>query len=409
MLKLPASTGPLLIGAASLFFAGGMNGLILPVRGAQEGFSAFALGLLGTGWAVGFIAGCLIVPRTVARVGHIRAFGGMTALAGISILLSALLITPWAWVPLRALAGFCFAGAAQIIESWLNESAGAEARGRVFGFYAMVNLAANTAGQLVLPLGDTSSTTFFILGAIFYAAALIPTGLYATQAPRPLTEVNLDIGRLWRNSPIAVVGVTLVGIANSAFGTLAAVYGNATGMSVSLIALFVSVTLFGGAAAQVPVGWLSDRTDRRKVLIAVAVLAVLTALVFSVFNPRDTVVVLALATAYGAFIHVQYPLLISHANDHAPEGDFLRTSGGLLLLFGIGSIAGPLLAGMAMNIAGPDGLFMTTAAVHVALIGYTALRIMARAPSEKRGGFVRVPTARYSTQESLALNPRAEE
>ncbi len=409
MFKLPASTGPLLVGVAALFFAGGLNGLILPVRGAQEGFSAVALGLLGTGWAVGFIAGCLIVPRIVARVGHIRAFGGMTALAGISILLSALLLTPYAWVPLRALSGFCFAGAAQIIESWLNESAGAEARGRVFGFYAMVNLGANTAGQLVLPFGDTSSEAFFIIGAIFYAAALIPTGLYATQAPKPLTEVNLDIGRLWRNSPIAVVGVTLVGIANSAFGTLAAVYGNATGMSVTVIALFVSVTLFGGAAAQVPVGWLSDRTDRRQVLIGAAVLAVATALIFSMWGPRGTTAVLVLATGYGAFIHVMYPLLISHANDHAPDGDFLRTSGGLLLLFGVGSIAGPLIAGLAMSVAGPDGLFMTTAAVHLVLIAYTVWRMVARGPAKNRGEFVQVPTARYSTPGSLALNPRADE
>lgn len=410
MPTLPRSLSPLLIGAASLMFAGGLNGLILPVRGAIEGFSPFSLGLLGTGWAIGFIAGCLIVPRTVRRVGHIRSFGAMTALAGVSILLSLIIMDPWAWVPLRAISGFCFAGAAQIMESWLNEDASAESRGRVFGVYAMVNLSANTAGQMVLPLGDPSTELFFVLGAVFYALALLPTALYATQQPRPLTEVNLDVPKLWRNSPIAVVGIVLVGIANSTFGTLAAVYGNAIGMTVTAIAVFLSITLLTGALAQVPVGWLSDRLDRRHVLIGVAIGAVATSGFFIAVSPRDVTTVLIAAGFFGAFIHVMYPLLISHANDHAPEGDFLRTSGGLLLLFGIGSIIGPLMAGGVMSFAGPEGMFMTIIAAHVVLAGFAGWRITKRAavPIDERRDYVRVPTARYSTPESLAMNPRSE-
>lgn len=409
MPALPPSTAPLLIGAAALMFAGGVNGLILPVRGAEEGFSSFSLGLLGTGWAIGFVLGCLIVPRTVKRVGHIRAFGAMTALAAVSILLSLLLMTPIAWIPLRALAGFCFAGAMQIMESWLNERSDPSSRGRIFGLYAMVNLSATTAGQMVLPLGDTSTATFFVWGAIFYALALIPTALYATQQPQPLTEVSLDIGRLWQNSPIAVVGIVLVGVANSAFGTLAAVYGNNIGMSVTAIAVFLSATLIAGAAAQVPVGHASDKTDRRYVLVAVTALAVVTSIYFILAAPRDTVPILIGATFFGAFIHTMYPLLVSHANDHAPEGDFLRTSGGLLLLFGIGSIGGPLFAGAAMSVLGPEGLFISIAAAHLALIGFAIWRITKRAPAKNRGAYVRVPTARFSTPESLAMNPRADE
>ncbi|WP_306118097.1 MULTISPECIES: MFS transporter [unclassified Roseitalea] len=406
MPALPPSTVPLLIGASSLMFAGGLNGLILPVRGAQEGFSAFSLGLLGTGWAIGFIAGCLIVPPMVQRVGHIRAFGAMTALAAVSILMSLLLMHPLAWVPLRALAGFCFAGAQQIMESWLNEGSGKDTRGRVFGVYAMVNLISNTAGQMVLPLGDTSAATFFVLGAVFYTLALIPTALYATHQPRPLTEVSLDIGRLWRNSPVAVFGIVLIGLANSTFGTLAAVYGNQIGMSVTAIAVFVSATLVAGALAQVPVGFASDRVDRRLVLIAVCVGAVATSAWFITAAPRDIVPILIGAGFFGAFIHTMYPLLISHANDHAPEGDFLRTAGGLLLLFGIGSVAGPLIAGGMMSLAGPEGMFVTIAAAHVTVIAFAAWRIVRR-PAPEHGEYVRVPTARYNTPQSLVLNPQA--
>ena len=410
MSTLRRSFPPLLIGAASLMFAGGLNGLILPVRGAIEGFSAFSLGLLGTGWAIGFIAGCLIVPRMVRRVGHIRVFGAMTAIAAISILLSALILSPFAWIPLRALAGFCFAGAAQIMESWLNEGADAEQRGRVFGTYAMVNLASNTAGQMVLPLGDPSTEVFFVLGAVFYVLALLPTALYATQQPRPLTEAKLDVGMLWRNSPIAVVGVFLVGVANSCFGTLAAVYGAQIGMTVTAIALFVSVSLFAGAFAQIPVGWLSDRRDRRHVLMAVTVLAILTSAFFIGAAPRGIVGVFVGAACFGAFIHTMYPLLISHANDHAPEGDFLRTSGGLLLVFGVGSIVGPLVGGVMMSAAGPEGMFVAIIAGHVALLGFTGWRVMQRAPVplDARSEFFPVVAAKNSTPETLALDPRIE-
>lgn len=409
MTALSRSLSPLLIGAASLMFAGGLNGLILPVRGAIEGFSAFSLGLLGAGWAIGFVAGCMVVPRIVQRVGHIRAFGAMTALAAVSVLLSLLIMHPGAWVPLRAISGFCFAGAFQIMESWLSEDTEAENRGRVFGIYAMVNLGANTAGQMVLPLGDPSTELFFVLGAVFYALALLPTALYASQQPKPLTEVNLDIAKLWRNSPIAVAGVFLVGVANSSVGTLAAVYGNALGMTVTAVAIFVSIMLLTGALAQIPVGWLSDRMDRRHVLIGVTLAAILTSGFFVAVAPRGVLLVTVAAGFLGAFIHAMYPLLINHANDHAPEGDFLRTSGGLLLMFGLGSIIGPLLAGAAMSNTGPEGLFVTLLTAHITLLAFTIWRVMQRAPVplEDREPFVNVPLARLSTQETMAMTPLA--
>lgn len=136
---LPLSA--LLLGSAFLVFAGGMNGLVLPIRGVAEGFSAASLGLLGTGWAIGYVTGCVATPKLVSRVGHIRSFGVMCAIAAIAVLLSLLLVTPWVWVPVRGVSGFCFAGAAMIVESWLNERTEATSRGKVFGIYTMVNLA----------------------------------------------------------------------------------------------------------------------------------------------------------------------------------------------------------------------------------------------------------------------------
>ena len=253
----------LLSGSAFLLFAGGVNALILPVRGEIEGFTAASLGLLGTGWAIGYVAGCVMTPGLVAKVGHIRAFGVMCALAAITVLLSLILLTPWVWIPLRGISGFCFAGAAMIVESWLNERVDASSRGRVFGVYTMVNLFATTAGQMVLTMGDPAGFFFFVLAAMGYCLALLPTALSASGSPSALVSVSLDIPALWRNSPVAVFAVLMVGVSNGSFGALAPVYASRAGLSLSDVALFASVPILAGALAQIPVGYLSDRHDRR--------------------------------------------------------------------------------------------------------------------------------------------------
>ena len=183
----------LLSGSAFLLFAGGVNALILPVRGEIEGFTAASLGLLGTGWAIGYVAGCLRTPALVAKVGHIRAFGVMCALAAITVLLSLLVMTPWVWVPLRGISGFCFAGAAMIVESWLNERVDAGSRGRVFGVYTMVNLAATTAGQMVVDMRTLESVLFFD-GANTVRPSDGGTGINTSQFLLPLGNLLVTGG-----------------------------------------------------------------------------------------------------------------------------------------------------------------------------------------------------------------------
>ena len=402
-----AKIAALLLGSAFLLFAGGINGLILPLRGTEEGFSALALGLLGTGWAVGYVSGCLLVPRQVSRVGHIRAFSVMAGLASVSILLSLLLIFAPAWIILRALAGFCFAGAAMIVESWLNDQTEPKNRGKVFGVYTMINLAASTAGQMALTLGDSSSHEFFVIGAIFYALALVPTAVTHQTAPQPLARARLDLKALRRNSPLAVVAVVMVGVSNSAFGTLGAVFGAQSGLSVPTIALFMSLALVAGAACQVPLGVLSDRMDRRHVLIALAVTAAVVDIIIVVLRPESPALLLTLVAIFGASIFGMYPVIVAHANDHAAPNTSLQTSGGLLLLFGLGSIAGPLLAGGLMTGMGATGLFAGSFLAHVVVIGYGLYRLTKRvAPSaEHKGTFQATPFAGTSTPQTLVLSP----
>lgn len=402
----------LLIGSALLLLAGGLQGLLLPLRGSFEGFSDSSLGLLGTGWAIGYIGGCLLTPVIVSRVGHIRSFGVFCSLASIVVLLNLVFMTPWAWIPLRALSGFCFAGAAMVVESWLNERANPETRGRIFGIYTMINLGATTAGQMLLTLGDPAGFLFFVVGAMVYSCALLPTALSTAAAPQPLSQVRLDIRSLWRNSPVAVIGVFLVGISNSAFGTLGAVYGRQVGLSVSSIATMMSVALLAGALIQIPIGVLSDRIDRRMVLIGIAVVGCLLGAALTFGGTLSPLAIIALVGAFGGMIYSMYPVIVAHANDHSPPGEFLKTSGGLLLLFGVGSVVGPLLAAVMMTMTRPQGLFAVTSAAHALIIGFSIWRMTQRAPvaqGEKEDFVAMASGVRFSTPETLALDPRAED
>lgn len=402
----------LLVGSALLLTAGGLHGLLLPLRGSFEGFSDTALGLLGTGWALGYIAGCLLTPVIVKRVGHIRCFGVFCSLASIVVLLNLVFMTPAAWIPLRALSGFCFAGAAMVVESWLSERASPATRGRIFGIYTMINLGATMLGQMLLTLGDTTGFLFFVFGAMIYSMALLPTALSTAAAPQPLSQARLDLRALWRSSPVAVIGVFLVGISNSAFGTLGAVYGRQVGLSVSSIATMMSVALLAGALIQVPIGMLSDRVDRRLVLVGIAGAGCLLGAALSLGGALSPVVIIALVGAFGGMIYSMYPVIVAHANDHTPPGEFLKTSGGLLLLFGAGSVVGPLLAAVMMTLTTPQGLFAVTSAAHASLIAFALWRMTQRSalPNADKDDFVAMASGvRFSTPETLAMDPRAED
>lgn len=394
----------LLLGSGFLLFAGGINALILTLRGAMEGFSPLSLGLLGTGWALGYVLGCVAVPRLVSRVGHIRSFSVMSALAGLAILGSLLVINPWAWIVMRSISGFCFAGAAMIVEGWLGDQSPAKSRGTVFGVYTTINLAATTAGQMSFAAGEPSGYFYFVLAAIFYMLALIPTAVSSSSTPPPLLQARLDLAGLYRNSPVAVVTVFFVGIANSAFSTLAAVYAQSRGFPITTIALFASIPILAGAVAQVPVGMASDRLDRRGVLAVIAVAAAAIDAAFIMTQP-DTTRLLVLAGLLGAAIYSMYPIIVAHANDHASPETYVLTSGGLLLVFGVGAIIGPLFGGAAMHWIGDNGLYVVTASAHVVIVLYAIWRMLVRSPvpTEERSAFVPAPIARTSTPQTAVL------
>ncbi|SIQ16504.1 Predicted arabinose efflux permease, MFS family [Rhizobium sp. RU35A] len=401
----------LLLGTLFLFLGNGLQGLLLPVRGTLEGYSNEVLGLLGTSWAGGFVAGCFVAPLLVRRIGHVRAFSGFGAIICMNVLVTGIVVDDVAWLTLRAVTGFCTAGTSMIIESWLNERATNESRGAIFSLYIAITLLGVVGGQLLVGIIDVSTPVLFMVCGILYCVAILPTTLSTAASPQPLKRVSLDLPSLFRNSPVSFVGILMIGIANGAYGTLVAVFAAQAGLKQAAIAVMVSITIFAGAIIQFPAGRLSDRMDRRYVLAALSGISATAGILLVLLHPMNVYVIVVLVAIYGSTANALYPIAVAHANDFAAPEDFVKVSGGLLLLFGIGTIIGPTLGGPVMTHFGPHALFAVTAVAHVSVVVYAILRSRMRAArsSAEKDNYTAAPAAITSlaTPESVALDPRA--
>lgn len=394
----------LLASAAILFIGGGLNAILIPVRASLEQFSTLAIGLLGTAAAVGTIIGCILAPHLIHRVGHIRAFAVLAAGASIVALLHGLIVDPALWIALRIPTGFCFAGLATIIESWLNAGSANRARGRVMALYMVVQLGMQTAGQLLLMTADPATLTLFAVVALAFTASLIPVGLTRAIVPGPVAEVRLRLGYLYRVSPSAVAGAVVVGLVNGAFWALAPLYAYARGFEAAGIAIFMSVAVVGGALLQYPLGRLSDAVDRRRVIIGAATAGAAASLALALvagWIPHGPTIIVGVL---GAFMFALYPLCVAHTNDHVEEGGFVEASSGLLLLSGVGAVAGPILAASVMGVVGPEGLFLFTGAIHGAYVAFVVGRMRVKAAPAEPEPFVVMPA--HATG-GLDLDPRS--
>lgn len=400
----------LLLGTLFLLIASGIQSMVMPLRGQWEGFSVSELGLLGTGWASGFVAGCMIAPQIVGRAGHVRAFAIFASMNAIIAMLSGLIVDPLPWLMMRCVTGFVMAGSFMVIESWLNDKASNDNRGMIFGLYSMVTFVGITAGQMSVAVGSFLGPTLFTVSGILFCMALLPTSISTASHPKPPQEVKLDLKAIWQNSPVAAAACFMIGIANGCFGTLGAVYGSQIGLSATMVAAMMSVAVLAGAVIQLPVGRLSDMTDRRYVLSAAGGGAALAGLVLLVLQPQSEYVILPMAALYGALAYSLYAVAVAHANDHAGSGDFVKLSGGLLLLYGVGTIIGPLMGAKAMDLFGPAGLFAVTAAAQGIIAVYAIMRSFKRppVPATLKGLFRSTPSERALTPESVRLDPRSD-
>ena len=401
----------LLFSTVIFLMGNGLVGTLIPLRASLEGFSSISIGALGAWYFAGFVAGCYGGPQLLSRVGHIRSFAVASALIAASIMMMPLWPTQVSWFVLRGLMGLSTAILFMGIESWLNDRATNETRGRILAIYIGANLSALLIGQWMLLLGQPTSFELFSVSAILYCLCLVPIGLTRLPAPQapPVPQLNLE--RIFKAAPVGAAGCLTVGLANGAFWTLAPVYGQALGFTTRELALFMSVFIAGGAIVQWPLGRLSDGMDRRWIIAATCTAAAACGLVL---GSAGQVLVTMPALFYfvvfvfGAVALPLYSLSVAHANDRLPRAKFVEASAGLLMINAAASIPGPILAAFAMAAAGPYALFLFTALSHAAMAFYAFTRIRLRepAPAETRDIFTPAP---QGSPAALPLDPRGPE
>jgi MFS family permease len=397
----------LLLGAALLLMGNGLLSVLGPIRADAEGFTRLDIGIMGSLHFAGLMTGCLVWPRVIATVGHIRAFAAFTAIATITPLAQAVWSEPAVWWALRALNGLAFAGLFMVIESWLNGASSDATRGRVLASYTMINLTVVTLGMQFVAAGEPTSFELFTLVAILYSLAAVPVALAPTGAPTPPRTVQLRLGWLFSVSPAAVIGCFCTGLANSSFWTLGPLYATGAGMRVQDAALFLTAAVLGGAAGQWPVGRLSDHIGRRPMAMIVCTVAALAGVALWAGSAGGKSLILILGVVYGTAAFTVYTLCVAHANDLVHKKRAVEVSSGLLLVFSLGAILGPLMGSLVMSLLGSGALFLHSAAAHTAIAAVMILRARQRPslPLERNAPFLPVPK---TTPDVFDLDPRGE-
>ena len=391
----------LLLGFGLMQMGNTLQGTLLSVRGQIESFSPAQIGAVGAGFWAGIVIGSLYCGKLIQRVGHIRAFLALGAIASIAPLLHLLVIDPIGWVVARGLTGFCFAGLFIVVESWLNSAATDQTRGQILSVYAMTGLLAGIAGQLLLPATGTAGFRPFCIVAIIIALALVPIAL--TRAVAPPHEgggARINLRGLYRQSPFGLVSATLCGVTASAFFTLGPIFAQRRGLDTGAIAAFMASGTLGGFLMAWPLGSLSDRLDRRLVIIGAAVTAAasLSIMIALVPDAATRWILYLCAGVFGGTIIPTYSVVMAHVNDAVGEGEFVAASGGLLIMQGVGAAIGPLLAGFAMSTF-EQGLGYTLIATQLfmAVFGIYRLRRRGAPPETHKRTFVIEPSVPVGT------------
>ena len=368
----------LLISVSLLLMGNGLQNTLLPVRASIEAFSAIDIGILGSAYFLGFGVGCVYGPYLVRRVGHIRTFTAMATIASCAVLVHAFVLNPVVWWILRICTGICFALLYMVIESWLNEKASNENRGTVFSIYTIINLTVITLGQMMLMLDEPANFMLFSFASILVSLAAVPVALSKSSEPAPIQTVKINFRRLYQTSPVGVIGCLVVGLSNGSFWSLAPVFASGESNAVKTVAIFMSITVIAGAIGQWPLGRMSDRMDRRRVILLACGGAMCAGILLSMLNPAWENLLLLTAFVFGLFSFPLYALCVAHTNDFADQSQYVEVACGLLLVYAVGAVAGPMIASVFMYLIGVSGLFAFTALVHAGMIVFVIHRLRRR-------------------------------
>lgn len=384
------STWPLLLGMGVLMLGAGLQSTLLGLRATLEGFPAPVTGIIMSCYYVGYVLGTIIAPYLLRKVGHIRVFAALAAVASVAILVQGGFVNPVAWGAMRLVSGMCFAGIYVVAESWINNRASRANRGRLFAVYMLVLYGGLGSAQFLLIVSNPLTPIPFMLVSVLISLAMVPIVLSAQALPKRAQPRKVRLPELYRNSPLGVVGVTVSGMISAIIFSMGPVYARLRGLETSGVATFMAVSILAAVVTQYPVGRLSDRMDRRTVIAMVCTLATLVAGSIVAFPQMPHMGFLALAALFSGLVLTLYSLSVSHVNDKLEPAQMVAASSALLLVNGVAAALGPILLGSLIAAFGPKAYFATLATLTGALAIYDLWRKSRRTPvpPSQKGPFI---------------------
>lgn len=407
MLRVFVQSWPLLTGVLLLMVGNGVQGSLLGIRGTLEAFNTLQLSVVMSAYFLGFLVGSRLAPQMIRSVGHVRVFAALASLISAVLVLYPMMVEWQIWAIMRVIIGFGFAGIYITAESWLNNTATNETRGQSLSLYMIVQMLGIVASQGLLAAGDPFGYDMFLIPSVLVSLSFLPILLAKTPAPTFETTERLGFRELFRISPLGCVGMLISGGIFSAMFGMASVWGTLSLFSVGQIALFTSALYIGGLILQYPVGYMSDRMDRRSIMLWLSVVAAVVLLIASIFIlPYWSLLIVAVVI--GGITYPMYSLLIAYTNDFLSKEQMASASAGLIFLNGFGAIFGPLITGWLMGVVGTRGFFLFMFVLYAAMVGYTLWRMGRRAAPTSTGSYRGVtPTA--STLAAVAVLESAPE
>ncbi|BCR04203.1 MFS transporter [Desulfuromonas versatilis] len=389
-----------------LMLGNGLFGSFLSLRMVAEGFSEQTIGLVMGGFYVGLVSGSFFCQRLIQRVGHVRAFTVYAAINTVAVMLQALHVGPFWWGALRVVSGVAMTGIYMVVESWLNECASPQTRGRVFSVYMALTFLGMGGGQFLLNFSDIRGQDLFLIVAVLFTLCLVPVAGTRTVHPELPESAHFNLGKLFRLAPLGMLGCLSAGLANGSFYTLGPVFSHQMGFPVSGVAWYMGITILSGLLLQWPVGGLSDRFNRRLVLGGLSLMVCLISLAIVAAGESSLPLLLGLTAAYGGIAFTIYPVSVALAHDGLERGDIVPVSAALILSFGVGAGIGPVAASSLMAAFGPIGMYLFIAGCS-GLFGAGALLYRPRRPTPFEEQVPYVPVPRTSPV-ITALDPRVE-
>ncbi|WP_322893578.1 MULTISPECIES: MFS transporter [unclassified Yoonia] len=377
MFQVLSGSWALFLGMFLLMVGNGLQGTLLGLRGELEGFSTLALSFVMSAYFMGFLFSSRFTPELIRRVGHVRVFAAMGSMISAVLILYPTLVDPIAWTIGRVIIGFCFCGVYITAESWLNDASSNANRGKALSLYMIVQMGGIVTAQFIVSQGDVSGYVIFIIPSVLVSLAFAPVLLSARPMPAFSATKPMKIAALIKTSPLGCAGMFLLGGVFAAQFGMSAVYGSRVGLSVGEISFFISAIYVSALVLQYPIGWLSDRMDRRVLIIWIALLGGLGSLI-AFLIPGYFVLIIISGAIVGGTSNPLYALLIAYTNDYLEKEDMAAASGGLLFINGLGAIMGPLIVGVMMDAIGNNGFWLFTALLMLSLAAYGMLRATQR-------------------------------